>query len=211
MADFQPKKRPKQARSRASFEAILEATARLLRAEGYGALTTNHIAAEAGVGIGTLYDFFPNKEAIIAELVRGLMARVVERLEAALAETQAMETAWQSLQHLVAVGVETVAEERTLYRVLLRDIDFVRQLQVIADTRAGLADLSQRVRIGAAAALDLPMPEEDAWLISEMLYNTMLEVAFRDVDAQRRAALTRELARLVYRMAVGRDPEAAGP
>jgi len=52
------------------------------------------------------------------------------------------------------------------------------------------------------------MPEEDAWLISEMLYNAILEVAFLDVSERKRAELTKELARLTYRMAVGRDPEA---
>lgn len=64
-----PRKRPNQARSQATVEAILESAAHILSSEGYEALTTNAIAARAGVSIGSLYQYFPTKEAIIAELV----------------------------------------------------------------------------------------------------------------------------------------------
>ena len=49
--DFSPKKLPRQARSRVTFDAIVEACARLLVERGYGAVTTNHIAEAAGVSI----------------------------------------------------------------------------------------------------------------------------------------------------------------
>ena len=109
---------------------------------------------------------------------------------------------------MIARAVAAMAAERDVFRVLLRQVPFVPQLPVIVETRSALAALSQRVRIEAADALDLPMPEEDAWLISEMLYNAILEVAFLHVNERKRAELTKELARLTYRMAVGRDPEA---
>ncbi len=70
MKDFKPKKLPRQARSRATFDAIVEACARLLEARGYAALTTNHIARRAGVSIGTLYEYFPSKESVVYEVVR---------------------------------------------------------------------------------------------------------------------------------------------
>jgi hypothetical protein len=106
-------------------------------------------------------------------------------------------------------AVGSLAEERDVFRVLLRQVPFVPLLSAVVETRAALAALSQRVRIRAAGALDLPMPEEDTWLISETLYNAILEVAFLDVSERKRAELTKELARLTYRMAVGRDPEVA--
>jgi AcrR family transcriptional regulator len=62
------RKRPSQDRSRATVDAILEATARILVREGYEALSTNRVAADAGVSIGSLYQYFPNKEALIAAL-----------------------------------------------------------------------------------------------------------------------------------------------
>lgn len=208
MAEYKAKKRPKQARSQASFDAMLDATARLLARRGYEELTTNRIAEQAGVGIGTLYDFFPNKEAVVAELTRRLMAGVVENMEQAFAEASRMADPWAGVRHMVTVAVGSLVEERDVFRVLLRQVPFVPQLPVMVSSREAMAALSQRVRIAAGGALDLPMPEEDAWLISEMLYNALLEIAFLDVGPQRRQMLTSELARLTYRMAVGRDPEA---
>ncbi|ABS62121.1 transcriptional regulator, TetR family [Parvibaculum lavamentivorans DS-1] len=207
MSDFAPKKWPKQARSHVSFNAIVDAAARLLRENGYEALTTNRIAEQAGVGIATLYEFFPNKEAIVAELTRRLMAKVEAEMEEAFAKAMGLDP-WPGVTLMTMRAVGALVEERDVLRVLLRQVPFVPQLPAIVETRAALGALSQRVRIQAAGALDLPMPEEDAWLISEMLYNAILEVAFLDVSERKRAELTKELARLTYRMAVGRDPEA---
>lgn len=207
MTDFKPKKRPKQARSKASFAAIVDAAARLLREQGYEALTTNHIAEQAGVGIATLYEFFPNKEAVVAELAARLMAKIEADMERAFAEASRMEP-WPAVTHMTACAVASLMEERAVFRILLRQVPFVPRLPAVAEARAALGALSQRVRIHAADALNLPMPKEDVWLISEMLYNAMLEIAFLDISEKKRAELTRELARLTYRMAVGRDPEA---
>lgn len=69
-------RRPTQARSKATFQAILEAAAQVLRAEGLGGTTTARIAERAGVSIGTLYQYFPNKEAIYGELCEDLVERM---------------------------------------------------------------------------------------------------------------------------------------
>lgn len=61
---------PAQARSRATVDAIIQAATYILTKVGWEGLTTNAIAERAGVNIGSLYQFFPNKEAVIAELQR---------------------------------------------------------------------------------------------------------------------------------------------
>lgn len=63
-----PRRRPKQERSREIVRAIREAGLRILQEEGPAALTTNHIAKIAGVSIGSLYRYYPNKEAIVADV-----------------------------------------------------------------------------------------------------------------------------------------------
>lgn len=63
-----PRRRPKQERSREIVRAIREAGLRILEQEGPKALTTNHIARVAGVSIGSLYRYYPNKEAIVADV-----------------------------------------------------------------------------------------------------------------------------------------------
>lgn len=69
---YKPRKRPSQARSSVTYNAILESAARVLVEEGVESTTTNKIAETAGTSIGTLYEYFPSKEAIFAELIRKL-------------------------------------------------------------------------------------------------------------------------------------------
>ena len=67
-------------RSRATVEAILTATAQILSREGPEAATTKAIAARAGVSIGSLYQYFPAREAILAELVKRMRLEMSARL-----------------------------------------------------------------------------------------------------------------------------------
>jgi AcrR family transcriptional regulator len=61
-----PRKSAAQERSRATVDALVEATARILVKEGFDKASTNRIAAVAGVSIGSLYQYFPSKEALVA-------------------------------------------------------------------------------------------------------------------------------------------------
>jgi AcrR family transcriptional regulator len=69
-----PRKLPTQQRSEATVEAILQAAAQVFERHGYAAGTTNRIAERAGVSIGTLYQYFPNKDAILVALVHRHLA-----------------------------------------------------------------------------------------------------------------------------------------
>lgn len=73
-----PRKKPRQERSRATVDAILEAAAHILVAHGYEATTTRQVAERAGVSIGSLYQYFPNKEALITALMERQVQRVLE-------------------------------------------------------------------------------------------------------------------------------------
>lgn len=64
------RKQPIQGRSTATVEAIVEAAIRILRADGWARLTTTRVAERAGVSVGSLYQYFPNREAIAVEIVR---------------------------------------------------------------------------------------------------------------------------------------------
>ncbi|WP_394824514.1 TetR/AcrR family transcriptional regulator [Pendulispora albinea] len=79
---------PKQQRARDTIEAIIRATAQILSREGAERLTTNRAAAVAGVSIGSLYQYFPDKEALIAEVRRRHDDAFRERLLALTATIQ---------------------------------------------------------------------------------------------------------------------------
>jgi len=72
---LEPRKVPKQARSQTTVDAILEAAAQVFERHGYAAGTTNRIAERAGVSIGSLYQYFPSKDAILVALVHRHLAQ----------------------------------------------------------------------------------------------------------------------------------------
>ncbi|WP_437574124.1 TetR/AcrR family transcriptional regulator [Sorangium sp. So ce887] len=81
-----PRRVPLQARSQRRREQILDATAALLASRGLDAVTTNAIAARARTSIGSVYEFFPNKEAVLHALTGRYLERLQARTEAVLAE-----------------------------------------------------------------------------------------------------------------------------
>jgi len=97
-----PRKAPRQDRSRRTVERILAAAARIFDEDGYAATTTNEIAAMAGVSIGSLYQYFPNKDAILVALGR----RHVETVAAGLTD--------------LLGGVEPDADLRAVVDVVVR-------------------------------------------------------------------------------------------
>lgn len=71
---------PRQARAKATTAAILEAAARILEERGLDGFTTNHVAERAGVGIATLYQYFPDKDAIVVAIAEQERDRLTETL-----------------------------------------------------------------------------------------------------------------------------------
>jgi AcrR family transcriptional regulator len=67
--DASPRKQPTQERAKATVDAIVAAAAQVLIAHGYERTTTARVARRAGVSVGSLYQYFPNKEALVAELI----------------------------------------------------------------------------------------------------------------------------------------------
>jgi AcrR family transcriptional regulator len=78
------RKLPKQARALQTIETILEATAQILAEDGSERLTTNHLARKAGFSIGTVYQYFPNKESIVLALIERQREETGRRIQALL-------------------------------------------------------------------------------------------------------------------------------
>ncbi|MCJ0763928.1 TetR/AcrR family transcriptional regulator [Variovorax terrae] len=80
------RKLPTQERAQRTIEALFQATAQIVEDEGEAALTTNKVARKAGFSIGTLYQYFPSKEAILLAMIGRERRRVMERLQALLSQ-----------------------------------------------------------------------------------------------------------------------------
>ncbi|WP_439897140.1 TetR/AcrR family transcriptional regulator, partial [Cronobacter sakazakii] len=109
-----PRKAPRQARSRALVEAIIEATARIFEREGAAACTTNAVAETAGVSIGSLYQYFPNRHALTAALV----AREHESLLSAMQHAAARPDPADRLSGMVDAAVDYEFARPALARTL---------------------------------------------------------------------------------------------
>ena len=80
---FQPRKTPIQARSTVTVESISEATIQVLLSHGAERLTTTRVAERAGVSVGTLYQYYPNKQSLLFAVLENHLNRIAARVEAA--------------------------------------------------------------------------------------------------------------------------------
>ena len=112
-----PRKSPRQTRSAVTVNAILDATARILVERGYAATSTNAVAERAGVSVGSLYQYFPNKDALVAALHARHGAQMKAVIESALARAMDVDLD-TGLAHLVDAAVEAHRIDADLHRVL---------------------------------------------------------------------------------------------
>lgn len=111
------RRRPRQARAKDKVDRILAAARALLAAEGAPAFNTNRLAAEAGVGVGSIYEYFPNKEAIVQRLIEDLS---VEETDAILARFAELHDAppGDAIRGVIATVFDLYRANTGLYRVL---------------------------------------------------------------------------------------------
>lgn len=85
-ADVAWRKNPKQRRAVITAEALTQATQKIILREGFKNATTNRIAEVAGVSVGSLYQYFPNKQAIVKALIEETVSRAATRIRISLRE-----------------------------------------------------------------------------------------------------------------------------
>ena len=138
-----PRKRPRQQRSQQTVAAILEATGRILVDEGYAKLNTNRVAEVAGVSIGSLYQYFPNKQALVLALAKSHLGREIERLAGMTAELQELPLA-EATRKCIRALFEAFTVDVELHRALVTDVvnlgePLVYELQAKAELAVRLA------------------------------------------------------------------------
>jgi AcrR family transcriptional regulator len=117
-----------QERSRATVEALVEATARILVKDGFDKASTNRIAQVAGVSVGSLYQYFPSKEALVAAVIERHQHEIMQTVRSELVGVleQPMEKA---VRRLVAVAIKAHRVDPKLHRVLAEQIPRVGKLE----------------------------------------------------------------------------------
>ncbi|MBI3676756.1 MAG: TetR family transcriptional regulator [Proteobacteria bacterium] len=135
-----PRKEASQERSRATVDALVEATARILVSEGFDKASTNRIAEVAGVSVGSLYQYFPSKEALVAAVSERHRQEIMRLVRGELAKV-ASQPIEQGVRTLVAVAIKSHRIDPKLHRVLAEQIPRVGRLEKVETFNGGNYDL----------------------------------------------------------------------
>ena len=154
------RKTPSQTRALRTVDTLFEAATRILASEGEAGFTTNRIAERAGFSIGTLYQYFPSKEAIVVALVRRHRDRVLRELDVMLDRCVRGEYGTEHalrlyLRHLIDGFGRGQKAQRLLARLGW-------QLDAPAAIVAAMDDGAERIRAALVRLNDpeLPVPDE---------------------------------------------------
>ena len=123
-----PRKTASQERSRLTVDALLEATARILVREGFDKASTNRIAEVAGVSVGSLYQYFPSKEALVAALIDRHNRQVMQAIQGELADALKLSME-EAVRRLVSIAVKAHRVDPKLHRALTEQIPRVGRLE----------------------------------------------------------------------------------
>jgi AcrR family transcriptional regulator len=111
-------------------DALIEATARILVKESFDSASTNRIAEEAGVSIGSLYQYFPSKEALVAAVIDRHNQELMLLVHSTLAEVAALPME-QAVRKLVAIAIKAHRVDPKLHRVLAEQLPRTGKLESI--------------------------------------------------------------------------------
>jgi AcrR family transcriptional regulator len=169
-----PRKSPSQERSRLTVERILEAAARIFHEQGYAGATTNDIADEAGLSIGSLYQYFPNKDALLAALTKRHITTTTSSLAAMIGKLPEDS------------GFDVILRAVVRFLVEQHDLDDLHLLVMHTSPRTHEINLeleqakTQLVEITSVLLAKMNIIEDQQMLISRMVVAT-IDAAVHDV------------------------------
>src|SRR5262245_35792192 len=169
-----PRKRPRQARSRATVDSILEATTRVLVKRGFDGLTTNAVATAAGCSIGSLYQYFPNKEALVSALLDRHMEEMNAAILAELTRVAKLPMA-QAARAVVELTIRAHAIDPELHRVLTEQVPRIGKLARLRE----LDEICHRMVAGLLAARRDEIAIRDPDLSTFILISTIESIVHR--------------------------------
>jgi AcrR family transcriptional regulator len=198
---LRPRKRPVQARSQRTVDAILKAAAQVFARRGYAGATTNHIAERAGVSVGSLYEYFPSKDALLVALMEVHLAEGETVLQKAVVELGASgaRALAASVRHVARATVQLHARDRELHRILFEEAPLPRRIRRL------LVEIEARAteRVGALLRTHPEVSVPNPALAAAIVVHTVEALTHRlvihggaDVDLE---AYVEEIVRLVVR------------
>jgi AcrR family transcriptional regulator len=185
-------------------ERILTAGARVLSERGYQEASTNRIAREAGVSPGSLYQYYPDKDAIVAEITRRLVSDFATAIAPALRRAATEEPAIGTLSILGAV-LDALQEHAELLRAMVDRIPAVEQQAALQSVREHLTDLVHHTLAANRRALRDPDLERMTWTIVELTQHLLVRYVLDSPPVAREDFLA-DTTQIVLTFAYGTAP-----
>lgn len=130
MSEFSPRKKPQQKRSRETYEQIVDAASQLLVEVGFHNTSTNKIAEEAAVSVGSVYQYFPNKEAIVLAVMQDFAERQYEILTDGLEDVR-NDDLRVAIRKIVGNMIQAKLEQPELNLVLFEQLPPIGQHDIV--------------------------------------------------------------------------------
>jgi AcrR family transcriptional regulator len=203
--DISPRKSPRQARAKATVDAIVEATIQVLVDEGYRKFTTLRVAERAGVSVGTLYQYYPNKAALAVAVVDRCCEAFLIAFQSALDDRRcvSLDDCIRALIDLAFVSHHLSPERHRCV------IDLAPRLGVEDRTEVVRQAAAQEIESTLRKHADEIAPEIDLVTAAVMIETTLEALAHRAASSHsagpQNDALAREATRLIsHYLAVGK-------
>lgn len=205
VSKLQPRKAPRQERAQATVDAILTASARILRESGYDGLTTNKVADAAGVSVGSLYQYFPGKDALVTATLLSFGDKQQKTLFAALAHVQS-EPIHVVIDTVVKALMQMSELDPKLSMVLMNQIPRVGELgEVVAYFQERVTVPIQAFLEARSADLAVTNHRAAAFMLAHTVQPLMQRVQFSDTSKAERLAVFEELKEMITVYLVGDD------
>ena len=200
------RKLPKQARSKATVTAVLDATIRILDREGPDAATTTRIAEVAGISIGTLYQYFSHRDAILDALQDREFERAMELMQRVLGSTGANGQAKEVAREVILGLLGLYADAPGLHRVLAQE-----GLRVASADRVHAFDMRVIAVVrNFLAASSLPIRRKNldaaAFVVFQSVRASLLAWMLESPSGVNDTALADELTDMILRYLVNDSP-----
>lgn len=186
-----PRKQPRQARALATVSAIFEATIQVLVSDGPRRLTTSRVADRAGVSVGSMYQYFPHKQALFHALNERYLTSLAERIEAACA-AQHGAAMTQMVEVLVTTYWIAKTERPEVTRALYQLVAEIDNEALVAAFARRVDTATESMLLSAPDTSFADLPTVTLTLLST-IFGTVRSVFERDLPADKGDAVCQQL------------------
>jgi AcrR family transcriptional regulator len=193
------RRQPRQARSRAMVERIVEAAARVLEEVGYHGASTNRIAAEAGVSPGSVYQYFSDKDEIVATITGRLIEGFADDIAPALRHGVTVDPSC-AVPAILGAVLDVLEQRAVLLRALVDRVPAADQEQALRPVRARIADFIYQTLAAQRIGLSPEDLDRLTWTILELAQHLPVRYVL-DRPPISREAFVEDLSQIVLNLA----------